>query len=94
MWEAWSLATQWNTRPSELYGIREELAAYNFDRAVMHFGKHVEAEMHAAAEKAKTGKAATAKAQQVLNKYLTDPAKGPQFRDPMAGRKSGETFNG
>lgn len=86
MWEAWSLATQWQTRPSELYGIRDQLAAHNFDRAVMHFGKHVEAEMRTAAEKAKTDKAARQKAQQVLNKYLAEPGTGPQFRDPMAGR--------
>jgi len=52
----------------------------------MYFGKHVEAEMHTAAEKGKTNKAARQKAQQVLNKYLADPAQGPQFRDPMVGR--------
>lgn len=51
----------------------------------MHFGKHVEAEMQAAAEKAKTNKAARQKAQQVLNKYLSEG--GPQFRDPTAARQ-------
>ena len=46
--------------------------------------------MQAAAEKAKTNKAARSKAQQVLNRYLADPSEGPKFRDPMAGRMSGE----
>lgn len=86
MWEAWQLANQWGTRPSELYGIREELAAHNFDRAVMYFGTNVEAEMHAAAEKGKTSKAARQKAQQVLNKWLVEPGETPRFRDPAAGR--------
>jgi hypothetical protein len=87
LWEAWQLANQWGTRPSELYGITEALAAHNFDRAVMYFGSHVEAEMHEAAEKAKTNKAAKQKAQQVLNRWLAEEGDGiPRFRDPAAGR--------
>lgn len=86
MWEAWQLATQWQTRPSELYDIREPLAAHNFDRAVMYFGTTVEAEMNAAAEKGKTTKAARQKAQMVLNKWLVEPGDDPKFRDPAAQR--------
>ena len=80
MWEAWTLSRAWRVRPSELYGIEEPLARLNFDRAVNYFGSSVEAEMHQAAEKAKTNKAARQKAQQVLNRYIST-GQG-QFRDP------------
>lgn len=83
MWEAWQLATQWNRRPSELYGIQEPLAAFNFDKAVMIFGTSVEADIQASTEKAKTPKAARSKAQQVLNKWLAEPGAPGQFRDPF-----------
>lgn len=85
MWEAWQLATQWNRRPSEIYGITEPLAAWNFDRAVMYFGTSVEADIKIATEKAKTNKAARSKAQQVLNKWLAEPGEtAGRFRDPAA----------
>lgn len=52
----------------------------------MYFGTTVEAEMNAAAEKAKTTKAARQKAQVVLNKWLAEPGEKQQFRDPAAAR--------
>lgn len=86
MWEAWQQATQWKKRPSEIYGITEPLAAYNFDRAVMYFGTSVEADIKTQTEKVKTTKAAKAKAQQVLNKWLSEPGSPGKFRDPAANR--------
>lgn len=52
----------------------------------MYFGTAVEADITASTEKSKTTKAARQKAQQVLNKWLTEPGAPGQFRDPAAAR--------
>ena len=72
-------------RPSEVYFLKDELAAYCFDRAVVLFATHVEAAIEAATEKAKNRTAAQGAAQMVLNKYLyADNTQAPgRFRDPL-----------
>lgn len=74
-------------RPSDVYFIHDELAAWCFDRAVTYFGQSVEADMHEAAERAKTG--GQMAAQRRLAIWLhDDPNTIPKgiFRDPAAGR--------
>lgn len=74
-------------RPSELYGIHDELAAYCFDRAVVAFGSSVEADIKEEAEDAKDKSQAKRKAQMRLNTWLRDDtevaATTQRFRDPM-----------
>lgn len=69
-----------------MYGIKDELNAFYFDRAVTTFGHAIEAALHEASKDAKT----TAKAQQARDKTLREwlDLGGPQFRDP-AGTSSG-----
>jgi hypothetical protein len=80
LWEAWLLAKGLGVRPSELYGIHDEVSAYCFDRAVYTFGSQCEADIEKARAKAKNDKAAQAAAQRALDKWL-----GIQhFKDPAA----------
>ena len=89
MWEAFQLAKQLTTRPSDMYGIDDELTAWSFDRAVQTFGSSLESRLHEVAEKAKTRAAVKRKTEQELNKWLssadTKVAAG-RFRDPMGMR--------
>lgn len=76
------------TRPSDLYGIHDELLAYFFDRAVYTFGTAVEADVREASEGSKDNAQAKRKAMLRLNVWLTDPEPEVQsapkkFRDPM-----------
>lgn len=92
MWQAYSLAKQLKTRPSEVYAIEDEVVAWSFDRAVQIFGTNLDAAITEATDKTKTKKAAQAKAQQVLDRWLdSGDTKAPstrRFRDPAAGMKS------
>lgn len=71
-----------------MYGIRDELNAYFFDRAVTTFGHAIDSALEDAGKNAKT----TAKAEQarsrVLNQWLGLNIQ--QFRDP-AGSVSSDT---
>lgn len=70
-------------RPSELYGVEHEIAAFCFDRAVTLFGQDVENEMHAAAQRAKTNEEAVQLQQSVLRHRISDTGKQSSgFRDP------------
>ena len=42
MWQMYQQATAWTQRPSSLIGIEDEWAAYQFDYAVLEFGRWVE----------------------------------------------------
>lgn len=91
MWEAYSLAKQLKTRPSELYGVEDELTAWSFDRAVQTFGQALEAAIRTATKKTKNQAAADRKAQQTLDKWLSSAdtkAVPGRFRDPMATVKA------
>lgn len=90
LWAAWTLASKWQTRPSDLYGIHDEFAAFCFDRAVTAFGMAVEDDIRQGTRKAKTDDAAQRKATLILNKWLTMPVEEGErnmqgerkFRDP------------
>jgi len=86
LWEAFHLSKQMHVRPSEYYGITDELTAYSFDRAVQLFGNTLEARLRTVSQSAKNQKAAQRKADMELRKWLTsdnpEAARG-RFRDPM-----------
>lgn len=91
MWEAYQLAKQLHKRPSELYGIDDELVAWSFDRAVQTFGVSLEEAIRVSTKKTKNQAAADRKAHQTLDKWLssgdTKVTKG-RFRDPMSELKA------
>ena len=80
LWEAWTLAKAYRKRPSEIYFIRDEIAAWCFDRAVHHFGSGLEYALNEAGAKAKNERAAHRARQQVLNQWLGIK---PKFRSPV-----------
>jgi hypothetical protein len=82
LWETWHLAKIYKTRPSELLGVHDELAAFYLDRAVATFGSLVENEMHSAGEGKKEKQAEMAR-NLVLVKWIPELLKG-KFREPMA----------
>ncbi|QPX61871.1 tail assembly chaperone [Microbacterium phage DannyDe] len=78
---------QLRTRPSELYGVDDELTAWSFDRAVQTFGTALENRLHEVTRKQKNQAAANRKAHQELDKWLASAdtkAVPGRFRDPMA----------
>lgn len=80
MWEAYSLTKRMKgIRPSEFYFITDELAAWSFDRAVLHFGAEVEADLDSIEDK--NSKSLERKRTARLNKWLGIT---PQFKDPAA----------
>lgn len=79
MWEAYTLSKRMKIRPSELYFIKDELAAWSFDRAVMHFGAEVEADLDSIDDK--NSKTLEHKRTARLQKWL---GIAPQFKDPGA----------
>lgn len=88
LWEAWVLAKTLHQRPSEIYFVVDELAAWCFDRAVTTFGLAVEGAIEKATAKAKTMEEAKRKGKRELDKWLREPDEGPKFRDPAAERKA------
>jgi hypothetical protein len=91
LWEAWKLSKAYRTRPSEIYGLRDDVEAWCFDRAVFLFGSHLEYELREAADGAKTKAKAQQKQQMVLDRWLSDPDQPRRFKDPLA---SAETSSG
>ena len=85
MWDLWIRSKTLRTRPSELVGEEDPLAAYNLDGAVMAFGLALEQELDKAGSAAKdAGKAETARTA-VLRKWLPESFKASGttgFRDP------------
>lgn len=69
-----------------MYGVRDELAAWCFDRAIYLFGNSLDADLARAEHGAKNVKQANLKRQQVMHAWLGTPVR---FRDPAA-KASGE----
>lgn len=80
------MSQRFRVRPSDLYGIDDELTAWSFDRAVITFASALENRLHEISEDAKNRKTAQAKIKRETEKWLssadTKAAKGV-FRDPM-----------
>lgn len=81
MWEAWKLSKAYGVPPSELYCIRDELAAWCLNRAVWLFGSTVEADLRQVVDSAKNAGQAAQRQQRVLASYGIGKV---QYRDPVA----------
>lgn len=79
------MAKAYHLRPSEIYGITDEIAAWSFDRAVFLFGSELQAELEEASSGAKNKGQARQRQQRVLSKWLGGKQ---QFKDPAAGASS------
>jgi hypothetical protein len=63
------MSRRFNSRPSDLFSLKDPLAAYYFDRAVWTFGSRVEREIEEASQ-AKTEQGKAMKLAIVQNKWL------------------------
>ena len=80
------MAKQLGVRPSDLYEIDEEVAAWSFDRAVLTFGNALESKLQTIARNAKKQKEAERKIQRELDKWLASAdvkEMKKRFADPM-----------
>lgn len=80
------MAKQLGIRPSDLYEVDEEVAAWSFDRAVLTFGNALESKLQLIARNAKRQKEAERKIDRELQKWLSsaDPkTTRRRFADPM-----------
>lgn len=68
MWELHNLASAYRQRPSELFGLRDNWIAWDFDHAIHAFGQHVESELNGL--KAKSEKALYTKRRMKLHDLL------------------------
>ena len=75
------MSKTYRTRPSEIYFIHDEVAAWCFDRAVNLFGSSLEAELRAAEEGAKNNLQAVSRRQRILAKWLEGTA---HYKDPSS----------
>lgn len=76
----------YQTSPSKLLSVRDDLAAFLLDRAVAHFGTAVDADIDKAQD-GKQGRAAEAAANGAIARWLddgTETAPKRQFRTPTA----------
>ena len=86
LWEAWILSKTMRVMPSEAYFIKDEVAAWCFNRAVTTFGLAVEDDLEKARSNAKDSRSGDAAAQRTLRKWLNKPGDMTgMFRDPMKG---------
>lgn len=84
------MGKQLRTRPSEIYGIDDELAAWCFDRAIQTFGQALENRLHEIGEKSKNRKSGQMKVMQEIDKWLSSgdtKASRGRYRDPVATLK-------
>lgn len=84
------MSKQYKRSPAELYFIKDEVAAWCFNRAVMTFGITLDNELEAAGQKAKSERGAKQRRTNILNKWMTMPgeeSKG-RFADPAAMAKA------
>lgn len=86
MWEAWRLAKAYQQRPSEIYGVHDEVTAWCFDRAVWLFGSELDAELRNAAEGAKNERMAAGRQARVIAKWLGGEVK---YKEPGVGAAAG-----
>ncbi len=81
------MAKQLRVRPSELFGIDEEVAAWSFDRAVLTFGNALESKLQIVARNSKRQKEAERKVERELQKWLSSAddksSTARRFADPM-----------
>lgn len=84
LWEAWTLSQAFQERPSDLYGVHDEIAAWCFDRAVHLFGSSLEEDLAKARGSAKNQFQMTTRSQAVFRRWLGIEQK---FRDPVADGK-------
>lgn len=85
LWEAWTLASKWRVRPSELYAVEGDIMAFCFDRAVTLFGQDVENEIHDATMGLDSEAKARAAAKKVLDRRLDPRSKNSSttgYKDP------------
>lgn len=80
MWEAWKMAKAYHRRPSELYGVTDEVGAWCFDRAVFLFGSELESELKEAAEGASSKGQSLQRQQRVMARWFGQQ----RFRDPAS----------
>lgn len=80
LYETWTLAKTWQTRPSVLLRIEDEVAAYHLDRAVTVWGMALDADLDEAVNPpTKETKSAMVKARLVLDRWLREPAEDPNM---------------
>lgn len=87
----------WQIRPSSILNISDPVVAYDFDRAVMHFGQALERDIEESTRNAKGRSQADRIAKSILDRWLDDdqvvpeePKPPQEFRDPaeiFAARK-------
>lgn len=93
------MSRTWRVRPSEFYGITDEIAGHYFDRAITVWGLAYEADLNAATSDAKSTADAKRASRLVQQRWMDDsdnpgirsaapdkpevPARPTQFRDPM-----------
>lgn len=85
------MANQLRVRPSDLFGLDDEVEAWSFDRAVLTFGNALTNKLQLVARDAKKQKEADGKVYRELQKWLTcmdDPTQvRGRFRDPASAMK-------
>lgn len=81
------MAKTYRTRPSAIYGIHDEVAAYCFDRAVMIFGTALEKDLQDASDGAKSKQQAAGREQRVFARWFGEAAK---YKDPAAAKATPE----
>ena len=64
------MAQSYRTKPSDLYGIHDELAAWCFNRAVQRFGMHVQGKLDEATNDAKSDAQAQSARMRVMHRWL------------------------
>src|SRR6266498_593390 len=79
LWVAWNLSQAYSCKPSDIYSIHDELAAFFFDRAVHRFGSCVEMALDASSE-GKSGNQAKAARTMTLRNWVGGEKQ--RFRDP------------
>lgn len=70
LWQAWQLSKSYGQKPSTIYGITEQPAAFYFDRAVATFGARLENDLAEAENKAKSDTRKAMAKQLVMNRWL------------------------
>lgn len=75
------MSQTYRMRPSELYAIADEVAAWCFDRAIYLFGVSIDNDLDKATREAKNSMAANIARQRVMAKWIGTEVK---YRDPAA----------
>lgn len=87
MWEAWNLSKTWNKLPSECFFIKDEVAAFYFNRAVRLFGVSLENALNEVEQNSKKKEIfKRADKERIYRKWLQQDETGV-FADPMSRAK-------